>query len=209
MRPSTYTSEPFFRYCWAISACLPQTVILCHSVRFWRSPFLSLYVSSVASEKLATAWPPPVKRVSGSRPRRPTRITLLTDIVFLPVGEDFPEAQYSRCAAVRREIPQRGMGQRRRGLNVKKKPAPRHSFTETKPQGRTTLASVAASSQWGAGVRGGAAVAPISLSFAWARRVSSEPGKRRVTSRRSLVPVAFMPSSSSAKPFLRSAAASL
>src|SRR6202021_479268 len=84
MRPSTYTRDPFFRYCWAISACLPQTVILCHSVRFWRSPFLSLYVSSVASEKLATAWPPPVKRVSGSRPRRPTRITLLTDMWVAP-----------------------------------------------------------------------------------------------------------------------------
>ena len=77
-------SEPFLRYCWAISACLPHTTILCHSVRFWRSPFLSLYVSSVATEKLATAWPPPVKRVSGSRPKRPTRMTLFTDIADSP-----------------------------------------------------------------------------------------------------------------------------
>src|SRR5271154_337459 len=92
MRPSIKIREPFFRYCWAISACLPHTTILCHSVRFWRSPFLSLNVSSVATVKLVTALPPPVKRVSGSRPRRPTRITLLTDIETLPVGEDFPEA---------------------------------------------------------------------------------------------------------------------
>src|SRR5271154_3661021 len=83
MRPSMNTSEPFLRYCWAISACLPQTTILCHSVRFWRSPLRSLKVSSVATEKLATAWPPEVKRVSGSRPRRPTRMTLLTDIFVL------------------------------------------------------------------------------------------------------------------------------
>jgi hypothetical protein len=38
IRPSTNTSEPFFKYCWAISACLPQTTILCHSVFFWRAP---------------------------------------------------------------------------------------------------------------------------------------------------------------------------
>src|SRR5260221_13937651 len=57
----------------------------CHSVRFWRSPLRSLYVSSVATEKLATAWPPPVSRVSGSRPSRPTRITLFTDMKVPPV----------------------------------------------------------------------------------------------------------------------------
>src|SRR6266849_10206528 len=88
MRPSTYTSEPFFRYCWAISACLPHTTILCHSVRFWRSPLRSLKDSSVAREKLQTAWPPPVYRVSGSRPKRPTRITLFTDIGFLHLWEE-------------------------------------------------------------------------------------------------------------------------
>src|SRR6266403_3897664 len=82
--PSIKMSEPFFKYCCAISACLPHTTILCHSVRFCRSPALSLYVSSVATEKFATAWPPPVYRVSGSRPRRPTRITLFTDMSTLP-----------------------------------------------------------------------------------------------------------------------------
>src|SRR6266404_1895616 len=81
-------SEPFFRYCWAISACLAQITILCHSVRFWRSPFLSLKLSSVASEKLQTAWPAPVYRVSGSLPRRPTKITLLTDIWFLHLRKE-------------------------------------------------------------------------------------------------------------------------
>src|SRR5579863_5650755 len=81
-------SEPFFKYCWAISACLAHTTILCHSVRFWRSPERSLKVSSVAIEKLQTACPPPVYRVSGSRPKRPTRITLLTDIIFLQLIEE-------------------------------------------------------------------------------------------------------------------------
>src|SRR5712692_5363628 len=38
-------------------------------------------------EKLATAWPPDVKRVSGSRPSRPTRMTLLTDILLSPYVE--------------------------------------------------------------------------------------------------------------------------
>src|ERR1700756_3187667 len=91
MRPSMNTSEPFFRYCCAISACLPHTTILCHSVRFWRSPFLSLYVSSVATEKFATACPPPVKRVSGSRPNRPTRIALFTDMCVPAYSRDCPE----------------------------------------------------------------------------------------------------------------------
>src|SRR6266478_5278118 len=88
MRPSIKTSEPFFRYCWAISACLAHTTILCHSVRFWRSPLRSLKLSSVASEKLQTAWPAPVYLVSGSLPKRPTRITLLTDILFLHSREE-------------------------------------------------------------------------------------------------------------------------
>src|SRR5271155_757278 len=57
--------------------------------------------------------------------------------------------------------------------------------------------------------RGAVVGAPISLSLACARRDSSAPGKRRITSRRSFVPVAFMPNSSSAKPFFSRAAASL
>ena len=80
MRPSTYTSMPFFRYCCAISASFPHKTMRCHSVRFWRSPARSLKVSSVASVKLATACPPDVYLVSGSRPRRPTRMALLTDM---------------------------------------------------------------------------------------------------------------------------------
>src|SRR5260370_39332699 len=55
IRPSTKISAPFFRYCCAISACFPHTMIRCHSVRFCFSPFLFLYVSSVAIEKFATA----------------------------------------------------------------------------------------------------------------------------------------------------------
>src|SRR6202035_2051483 len=88
MRPSINIWEPFFRYCWAISACFAQTTILCHSVRFWRSPLRSLKLSSVASEKLQTAWPAAVYLVSGSLPKRPTRITLLTDMLFLHSREE-------------------------------------------------------------------------------------------------------------------------
>src|SRR3979490_2864050 len=73
------TSEPFFKYCCAISACFPHTTILCHSVRFCFSPLRSLYVSSVATEKFATASTPPPYRVAGPRPSRPPSTTLSTD----------------------------------------------------------------------------------------------------------------------------------
>ena len=46
-----------------------------------------------------------------------------------------------------------------------------------------------------------AGAAPSSRSFACARRASSEPAKRRSTSRRSRIPLAFIPSSSSAMAF--------
>src|SRR5262245_58207387 len=51
----------------------------CHSVRSRRSPVaLSRQVSEVATLKLATGRPSFVRRISGSFPRLPTRITLLT-----------------------------------------------------------------------------------------------------------------------------------
>src|SRR5205807_4701768 len=50
----------------------------CHSVRSLRSPeFLSRQLSEVASDRLAIRIPSWVERISGSRPRLPTRITLL------------------------------------------------------------------------------------------------------------------------------------
>src|ERR1700689_148007 len=53
--------------------------MLCQSVRSCRVPLLSANDSLVAIEKLVTEEPELVKRVSGSRPRLPTRITLFTD----------------------------------------------------------------------------------------------------------------------------------
>ena len=55
---------------------------LCHSVFSFFSPLaLSVHLSAVAMEKDTTGSPLAVLRVSGSRPKRPSRITLLTDMV--------------------------------------------------------------------------------------------------------------------------------
>src|SRR5687767_9409056 len=56
-----------------------NTTTRCHSVRSRRSPLLlSRQLSEVASDRLATHVPSWVERISGSRPRLPTRMTLLT-----------------------------------------------------------------------------------------------------------------------------------
>src|SRR5579862_1950237 len=52
--------------------------MLCHSVRSCHWPSLSLKRSLVANENLATGIPPWVYFTSGSLPRFPIRITLLT-----------------------------------------------------------------------------------------------------------------------------------
>src|SRR5579871_3829537 len=53
--------------------------MLCHSVFSLRSPeFLSRQVSEVARVKLTTGSPELSRRTSGSLPRFPTRMTLLT-----------------------------------------------------------------------------------------------------------------------------------
>src|SRR5712664_3203502 len=77
-RPSMKTWRPLERYSPQFSADLPQTTTRCHSVRscFW--PALSVHASLVATVKFATACPLGVYRTSGSRPRLPTRMTLLT-----------------------------------------------------------------------------------------------------------------------------------
>src|SRR3954466_4772089 len=77
-RPSTKTWRPLERYSPQASAALPQTTTRCHSVRscFW--PALSVQASFVATVKFATAAPLGVYRTSGSRPRLPMRMTLLT-----------------------------------------------------------------------------------------------------------------------------------
>src|SRR5438128_6475185 len=57
--------------------------MLCHSVRSWRSPDpLSFHTSSVAVESRENGPPLAVYLSSGSRPSRPTRMTLLTDFAI-------------------------------------------------------------------------------------------------------------------------------
>ncbi len=72
--------SPCGRYC---SAILPKLSLkietLCHSVRSLRSPVLrSRQLSVVATEKETTRSPEGKVRTSGSRPKLPMRITLLT-----------------------------------------------------------------------------------------------------------------------------------
>src|SRR5499426_136368 len=79
--PSMYTLEPFFRYC-STTLQRPSLKITtrCHSVFSLRSPvFLSRQDSEVATLRLAIGRPSLVRRISGSLPRLPTRMTLLTE----------------------------------------------------------------------------------------------------------------------------------
>src|SRR6516164_4590010 len=80
MLPSTNTCLPLARYWPHVSACFPQTIMLCHSVLSCRLPSASVHISDVAIGNRPTARPVEVKRTSGSFPKLPIRITLLTDI---------------------------------------------------------------------------------------------------------------------------------
>src|SRR5438045_903503 len=74
--------------CWLeISANRSHTTMLCHSVFSVRSPeVLSIHPSSVAIENRQKGVPLAVYFISGSRPRRPTRITLLTDFPIVQIS---------------------------------------------------------------------------------------------------------------------------
>src|SRR3954471_4322027 len=91
-RPSTKTWRPLERYSPQFSAALPQTTTRCHSVRscFW--PALSVQASLVATVKFATAAPLGVYLTSGSRPRLPIRMTLLTLPAMLASLQDWEHA---------------------------------------------------------------------------------------------------------------------
>src|SRR5438874_6602502 len=75
-----YTLAPFFRYCSAtLQSPSLKITTRCHSVFSLRSPVpLSRQVSDVATLRLAIGRPSCVRRISGSLPRLPTRITLFT-----------------------------------------------------------------------------------------------------------------------------------
>src|ERR1700722_19791390 len=74
----------------------------CHSVFSRRSPVvLSFQESEVASRKFAIGRPSWVRRISGSAPRLPTRITLLTlpAMIFSPPQLSPLHARPPRCLA--------------------------------------------------------------------------------------------------------------
>src|SRR5438270_2727100 len=105
--PSMYTLAPFFRYCSATlqSPSLKMTT-RCHSVFSLRSPVaLSRQLSDVATLKLAIGRPSWVRRISGSLPRFPTRITLFT----LPAITALHSRKYCRARRQRfkRSLPER------------------------------------------------------------------------------------------------------
>src|SRR5271167_5070597 len=72
--------------------------MLCHSVRSCQLPSLSLKRSLVARLNLATGVPCGVNFTSGSLPRLPMRITLLT--LFPAMGCSFAGVHYSRIGPV-------------------------------------------------------------------------------------------------------------
>src|SRR5436853_4771209 len=126
-----YTFEPFFTYSPTISASLCQATMLCHSVRSCHWPLLSLYPSLVASENLATGVPVEVYLISGSFPRFPTRITLLTLLAM-------PLLRYERSAVNitnARQIHHRGKPFHHGGTEAR-----RHGDTETRRNLSATMA---------------------------------------------------------------------
>src|ERR671939_558982 len=72
-----------------------QTTQRCHSVFCCRFPEGSFHVRLVASEKVATRFPPVVDRTSGSFPRFPIRLTLFRLRLTIPPGESQCLAGYS------------------------------------------------------------------------------------------------------------------
>src|SRR5918998_5614055 len=73
-----------------------HTTQRCHSVFSCRDPLASFHERLVASENVATRFPPVVERTSGSFPRLPIKLTLLRLRLTFPPGErDVPRR--ARC----------------------------------------------------------------------------------------------------------------
>src|SRR5262249_51479683 len=97
--------RPLDRYWLQISASLSHTTMLCHSVRSVRSPDpLSVQPSSVAMENRQNGVPLAVYFISGSRPSRPTRITLLIDFPITRSPDLVPSLWLGQTLQVRRCI---------------------------------------------------------------------------------------------------------
>src|SRR6516164_1653320 len=112
-----YTLAPFFRYCSTILQSGSEKITTrCHSVFSLRSPVaLSRQVSEVATLRLAMGRPSWVRRISGSLPRFPTKITLFTlpAIAALQTCLDLPGFAFA-CAGLQWPDPIRiGAGYRR------------------------------------------------------------------------------------------------
>src|SRR5262245_45707810 len=76
--------------------------MLCHSVFSVRSPeFLSIHPSSVAIENRQKGVPLAVYFSSGSRPSRPTRITLFTDFAIVQFSKGLSAPAAGRCRSRR------------------------------------------------------------------------------------------------------------
>src|SRR3970282_227329 len=79
--------------------------MLCHSVRSVRSPDpLSVQLSSVAMENRQKGVPLAVYFISGSRPSRPTSMTLLTDFPMLCLQDLVPPCGPLQILQVDRRI---------------------------------------------------------------------------------------------------------
>src|SRR6185503_7665622 len=78
IRPSTYNLSPFLTYRSTMSANVDafefHTTHRCHSVFSCFAPLASFHDRLVASEKVATRFPPVVDRTSGSLPRFPISV---------------------------------------------------------------------------------------------------------------------------------------
>src|SRR5579864_2820754 len=78
MRPSMYTFWPLCRYFSHVSASCLQATMLNHSVSSLRSPVLDLYDRLTASENFVKGVPSDVTCNSGSLPRFPMSMILLS-----------------------------------------------------------------------------------------------------------------------------------
>src|SRR5215469_11617366 len=80
--PSIYRCAPCDTNSPTISASFRETTMLCHSLRSWNLPLLSLHRSLVARLNLPTGIPLAVYLTSGSFPTKPTRMTLFTFFII-------------------------------------------------------------------------------------------------------------------------------
>src|SRR5580692_7519440 len=119
------TFEPFLRYCSAIRHRFSlKMTTRCHSVFSLRSPVvLSFQDSEVARRRFATGRPSWVRRISGSAPRLPIKITLLT-LPAMTLLRSFPISPIFACQPS--AGPAHGKGDRRAMVVIHTSPLSTH-----------------------------------------------------------------------------------